>query len=112
MTTSGRDLVSDQTTASSSVLFDMKKARPLTVPRGHVMPFGAILNVGKQILDVGCGWFLYMHVHGHTCGNFGIYRYMHHDVPPTDQPTLLDRAAFELRKLEALARLRAEFVHP
>ena len=93
-------------------LIDMKKARPLTVPKGRVTPFGAILNVGKQILDVGCGWFRDMHVRGHTCGNFDIYRYMHHDVPPTGQPTLLDRAAYEGRELAALARLRAEFGHP
>ncbi|KAF0234761.1 MAG: hypothetical protein FD177_598 [Desulfovibrionaceae bacterium] len=93
-------------------LIDMKKARGITAPHGRVTPFGAILSVGKQILDVGCQWFRDVHVRGHTCKNFDIYKYMHHDVPPTGQPTLLDRERYEQREIEALARLREEFGHP
>lgn len=93
-------------------LIDMNKARPLTVPQGRVTPFGAILGVGKQILDVGCQWFREMHVRGHTCKHFDIYRYMHHDVPPTGQPTLLDKERYVDRELLALERLQEEFGHP
>ncbi len=93
-------------------LVDMTKARAITVPHGRVTPFGAIVNVGKQILDVGCQWFREVHARGHTCKHFDIYAYMHHDVPPTGQPTLLDRERYEDRELEALARLRDEYGHP
>jgi len=93
-------------------MIDMKKARPITVPNGRVTPFGAILSVGKQILDVGCQWFRDVHARGFTCGNFDIYKYMHHDVPPTGQPTLLDKERYHQREVEALERLRKEFGHP
>jgi hypothetical protein len=93
-------------------LIDMRKARPITAPRGRVTPFGAILDVGKQILDVGCQWFREVHVRGHTCAHFDVYRYMHHDVPPTGQPTLLDKERSRHKELQALERLRAEFGHP
>jgi len=68
--------------------------------------------VGKQILDVGCQWFREMHLRGHTCGNFDIYSYMHHDVPPTGQPTLIDKDRYLQKELAALARLQREFGHP
>ena len=93
-------------------LIDMKKARPITAPHGRVTPFGAIINVGKQILDVGCQWFREMHLRGHTCKHFDIYKYMHHDVPPTGQPTLLDKEKYQRKEREALRRLREEFGHP
>ena len=93
-------------------LVDMRKARDITVPHGRVTPFGAIVDVGKQILDVGCQWFRDIHLRGHTCGHFDIYKYMHHDVPPTGQPTLLDRDTYRKRELQALDRLRSEFGHP
>jgi hypothetical protein len=93
-------------------LIDMQKARGITAPHGRVTPFGAILSVGKQILDVGCQWFRDVHVRGYTCGHFDIYRYMHHDVPPTGQPTLIDKERYHDREMEALARLQAEFGHP
>lgn len=90
-------------------LIDMKKARPITMPLGRVTPFGAILSVGKQILDVGCQWFRDVHLRGRTCGNFDIYQYMSHDVPPTGQPTLIDKDRYRRKEEEALARLREEF---
>lgn len=93
-------------------LINMKKARPITAPHGRCTPFGAILNVGKQILDVGCQWFRDVHVRGYTCKHFDIYKYMHHDVPPTGQPTLLDREAYISKEESALRRLRNEFGHP
>ena len=93
-------------------LVDMRKARDITVPHGRVTPFGAILNVGKQILDVGCQWFREVHVRGFTCAHFDVYRYMHHDVPPTGQPTMLDQERNQARELAALERLRREFDHP
>lgn len=93
-------------------LIDMRKARAITVPHGRAAPFGAIFNVGKQILDVGCHWFRDVHLRGLTCKNFDIYRYMHHDVPPTGQPTLLDKERYRDKEQAALARLREEFGHP
>lgn len=93
-------------------LVDMRKARGITVPHGRVTPFGAILNVGKQILDVGCQWFREVHARGFTCKHFDIYRYMHHDVPPTGQSTMLDQERNQRKELEALARLRRDFGHP
>jgi len=92
-------------------LINMKLARKLTVPLGRATPFGAIINVGKQILDVGCQWFRDVHVRGHTCKHFNIYKFMHHDVPPTGQPTLLDRQRYVDKETIALARLREEFGH-
>lgn len=90
-------------------LIDMKKARKLTVPHGRVTPFGAILSVGKQILDVGCQWFREMNIRGHTCKNFDIYQYMHHDVPPTGQPTLINQQQYADKERAALEILRTEF---
>ena len=90
-------------------LIDMKKARPLTVPHGRVTPFGAIIGVGKQILDVGCQWFREMNIRNHRCRNFDIYQYMHHDVPPTGQPTLINRDKYKDKELEALDKLKKEF---
>ena len=93
-------------------LIDMKKARGITSPQGRVTPFGAILSVGKQILDVGCQWFRDVHLRGYTCKNFDIYKYMYHDVPPTGQPTLIDKDRYLVSELAALKRLQAEFGHP
>lgn len=90
-------------------LIDMKKARKLTVPHGRVTPFGAILSVGKQILDVGCQWFREMNIRGYTCKNYDIYQYMHHDVPPTGQPTLINKDKYKDKELAALERLKTEF---
>ncbi len=90
-------------------LIDLKTARKLTVPQGRVTPFGAIIGVGKQILDVGCQWFREMHIRGHTAKNFDIYAYMHHDVPPTGQPTFLEKERYRAKEEHALARLREEF---
>jgi len=93
-------------------LIDMKKARPLTVPHGRVTPFGAIIGVGPQILDVGCQWFREMNIRGHVCKNFDIYQYMHHDVPPTGQPTLINEGRYKDKELAALETLRREFDVP
>ncbi|MEF2146072.1 MAG: hypothetical protein V3573_11550 [Desulfovibrionaceae bacterium] len=93
-------------------LVNMKKARAITVPTGSVTPFGAIINVGKQILDVGCQWFRDVHIRGFTCKHFDIYEYMHHDVPPTGQPTLIDKDRYQVKEMEALERLRNDFGHP
>ncbi len=90
-------------------LINMKKARKITAPHGRVIPFGAIVNVGKQILDVGCQWFREVHIRGYTCSHFDIYKYMHHDVPPTGQPTLLDKERYAAMERDALTRLREEF---
>jgi hypothetical protein len=90
-------------------LIDMKKARKLTVPHGRVTPFGAILGVGKQIQDVSCEWFREMHMRGHLCENFDIYKYMHHDVPPTGQVTLITKDKYKDKELEALEKLQTEF---
>lgn len=93
-------------------LIDMTKARNITVPKGRVTPFGAIINVGKQILDVGCQWFREVHIRGHTCGHVDIYQHMSHDVPPSGQPTLLDSDLYRQKEATALVRLREEFGHP
>jgi hypothetical protein len=90
-------------------MINMKQARKLTFPAGRVTPFGAIINVGKQILDVGCQWFREMHARGHTAKNFNIYEFMHHDVPPTGQPTLLEKEKYIAKEEAALARLQDEF---
>ncbi len=93
-------------------LVNMKIARKLTVPEGKVMPFGAFINVGKQILDVGCQWFREMHLRGHTCLNFDIYKYMDHDVPPTGQATLIDKDRYKEKELAILETLRKDFGYP
>lgn len=90
-------------------LVNMRIARRLTMPLGSVVPFGAFINVGKQILDVGCQWFRQMHQRGHTCLNFDIFRYMHHDVPPTGQPTLIDKGRYDDKERQALEMMRHEF---
>lgn len=93
-------------------LINMKIARELTIPHGRVIPFGAIVNVGKQILDVGCQWFREMHARGHTCQNFPIYDYVHHDVPPSGQATLIDDKKYAEKELFALEMLRRDFDYP
>lgn len=93
-------------------MVNMKIARKLTMPHGRVTPFGAFINVGKQILDVGCQWFREMHIRGHSCLNFDIYKYMHHDVPPTGQPTLIDKGKYKDREIMALEILRRDFGYP
>lgn len=93
-------------------LVNMKIARKLTIPHGRVIPFGAIVNVGKQILDVGCQWFREMHARGHTCQNFPIYDYVDHDVPPSGQATLIDDARYAAKELSALDDLRREYNFP
>lgn len=90
-------------------MIDMKKARKLTVPHGRVTPFGAINGVGKQIQDVSCQWFREMHIRGHKCKNFNIYDYMHHDVPPTGQATLITQDKYLDKEMVALEKLKAEF---
>jgi len=82
------------------------------MPIGRVTPFGAFINVGKQILDVGCQWFRDMHLRKQTCQNFDIYKYMYHDVPPTGQPTLIDKDKYKDKELIALDALRADFDYP
>ncbi len=93
-------------------LINMKIARKMTMPIGRVTPFGAFINVGKQILDVGCQWFRDMHLRKQTCQNFDIYKYMYHDVPPTGQPTLIDKDKYKDKELIALDALRADFDYP
>lgn len=93
-------------------LVNMNIARSLTVPHGRVTPFGAILGVGKQILDIGCQWFRDMHLRGKTCLNFDIYQYMHHDVPPTGQPTFIDGQKYKDKELMALDILRKDYGYP
>ena len=90
-------------------LVALHKARKLTVPQGRVVPFGAIIGVGKQIQDVSCQWFREMHHRGQVCRNFDIYKYMHHDVPPTGQATLITKDRYADKEFEALERLKAEF---
>lgn len=90
-------------------LVNMKIARKLTMPLGSVTPFGAFINVGKQILDVGCQWFREMHLRGKTCLNYDIYKYMHHDVPPTGQPTFVDQVRYKDKELAALAILKRDY---
>ena len=65
--------------------------------------------MGKQILDVGCQWFREMNIRGHACKNFDIYQYMHHDVPPTGQPTLINQEQYVDKERKALEILRKEF---
>ena len=93
-------------------LVNMKIARKMTMPIGKATPFGAFINVGKQILDVGCQWFREMHLRNQTCLNFDIYKYMYHDVPPTGQPTLIDKDKYKTKEEIALDVLRAEFDYP
>ncbi|MFH1914079.1 MAG: hypothetical protein ABIK45_07385 [Pseudomonadota bacterium] len=93
-------------------LINMEKARKLTAPHGRITPFGAIVGVGAQILDVGCQWFREMNIRGHACKHFDIYRHMHHDVPPTGQPTLIDKGRYKDKELAALETLRREFDFP
>jgi hypothetical protein len=90
-------------------LIDLKTARKMTAPHGRVTPFGAIVSVGKQILDVGCQWFREMHLRGKVAKHFNIYEYMHHDVPPTGQPTLLDKARYRDMEEQAFHRLKDEY---
>jgi len=58
---------------------------------------------------VGCQWFREMNIRGHACKHFDIYKYMHHDVPPTGQPTLIDKGRYKDKELAALEILRRDF---
>ena len=73
-------------------LINMRLARPLTMPEGDVLPFGAMM------LDIGTEWFYQMHQHGHTVKHLDLRGYAHHAWTTTDASghrVLFDRNAYD-----------------
>ncbi len=61
-----------------AALVNVAKTRPLTMPLGDSLPYGAYERCGKAPLDISVAWFHTMHQHGLTAKNFNIDRYMKH----------------------------------
>jgi hypothetical protein len=53
-------------------MINMDLARPLTMPAGDILPFGAMM------LDVGTEWFFQVHQRGHTVRHVDLTGYAHH----------------------------------
>ncbi len=88
------------------VLINLSVSRELTCPRGRVVPFGAILEGGTPILDIGVGWFRGIAHLGHRFKNFPIYKFMNHEA---GHPAMFDQKLYEDNERRALAILREEY---
>ena len=73
-------------------LINMNLARPLTMPQGDILPFGAMM------LDIGTEWFFQVHQHGYTVKHLDLTGYAHHAWTTSDASghrVLFDRGAYE-----------------
>lgn len=61
-------------------LIDLQKTRPLTIPFGNALPFGAFEQCGNCSLDIGVSWFRAMHAHGLFAKHVAIYQSLVHFV--------------------------------
>lgn len=85
-------------------MVNLSIAGNVTMPKGKALPFGAILNGGTPILDVGVGWFRDVSRMGHQCRNFPIYNYMNHSAGHSSMFNGDLYAGNEIKALEILKR--------
>jgi len=73
-------------------MINLELARPLTMPEGDILPFGAMM------LDIGTEWFFQVHQRGHTVKHVELSGYAHHAWTTSDASghrALLDRDAYD-----------------
>ena len=61
-------------------LLNLQKTKPLTMPFGTGLPFGAYEQCGSQTLDIGVSWFRTMHHHGMYAKHFALSGWLTHFV--------------------------------
>jgi len=91
-----------------SMLVDLQRARPLTMPQGKAVPIGALYG-----LDIGTQWFHDVIIAGANVRHFDIAPYAKHAWASSSgggHAALLDRAAYEAEEAKALTHLRID--HP
>ncbi|MGZ8994499.1 MAG: hypothetical protein ACXW16_10825, partial [Burkholderiaceae bacterium] len=80
-------------------MVNLEIARPLTMPQGDILPFGAMM------LDIGTEWFYQVHQRGHTVRHVDLRGYARHAWASGDasgHSALFDRTAYD--RGEAAAR--------
>lgn len=84
-------------------LVNIEAARPITVPHGEAIPFGATTYIGDILVDTSCEWFHDVHAQGATAKDFPIETYVVHRG---GLYTLKSRVEYLQREAEALQALR------
>lgn len=87
-----------------TMLVDLQRARPLTMPQGKAIPLGALYG-----LDIGTQWFHAMLNAGGTVGHFDIAPYATHAWASSTgggHAALSDRAVYEAEEARAMAWLK------
>lgn len=90
-----------------SMLVDLRRSRPLTMPIGPAMPLGALYG-----LDIGTQWFHDVVSAGATIAHFDIAPYAHHAWAGTSgggHAALSDRSVYLAEEALALEYLKAHY---
>lgn len=87
-------------------LINLKKTRPLTMPRGQGMPIGTYPPGGSSNLDIGAAWFRDMNAMGLTFKHFDVDPWVDH---AHGHMTLCDARLHYYHEFKALKALRREF---
>ncbi|MDR2668320.1 MAG: hypothetical protein LBC14_00020, partial [Desulfovibrio sp.] len=59
-------------------LVDVEQTRPLVIPEGDILPFGAYEQCGPIALDIAVPWFRELNRRGLRAYNFAVGRYLTH----------------------------------
>jgi hypothetical protein len=84
-------------------MIDLDRARPLTMPEGDILPFGAMM------LDIGTEWFFQVHQRGHTVKHVDLSGYARHAWASADgsgHSALFNQNAYERGEAAAREKLR------
>jgi hypothetical protein len=90
-----------------SMLVDLQRARPLTMPQGKAVPLGALYG-----LDIGTQWFHDVLNAGATVEHFDIAQYAKHawaSATGGGHAALADRALYDAQEAQATALLRERY---
>jgi len=90
-----------------SMLVDLHRARPLTMPVGSAVPFGALFG-----LDIGTQWFHDVLNLGGSVAHVDVAPYAHHAWASTTgggHAALSDRAVYDAEEVRALEHLVREY---
>lgn len=90
-------------------LVDVEQTRPLTMPQGDILPFGAYEPCGSVTLDIAVPWFRDLHRRGLKARHFKLDRYLRHWVGSHRMTRELHRQA-ELEAQEILFKAFPDFV--
>lgn len=89
-----------------AALINLKKARKVTIPYGRAFPLGAFRLSGKNILDIGGGWFRDISHLGFECVHVDLRDYFQHFK---GHKALDNEDIYTLKEEKALKILRKEF---